>query len=119
MEIQVNINIRTIRIKVAPIDYPIKDIVGFADLDFIDENNKIVWAGRGYMIKAETLRGSYFKVCAPLYGSRNSSKARVAIIFSDKNFWKQIEKEILQEFHNLTGGKSPKDFYDMNIPDNL
>ena len=88
----------------------VKSIVGFVDLEIIDKDNKIIFKVRGYTIKVRSFGDNppIFVVDAPAF--RSGFRFKKSFIVEDKSLWFKLEKEILNEFNELTGGKTPNDY---------
>ena len=119
MEITIAIHLEKIRIKVTPAKNRIGDIVGFVQLDFIDDQNNIFVSGRGFTIRVKTFNNiSTFVADAPAY--KSGFKYRKSFIVDNIILWHDIEKSILEDFSNQTGGKKPEDYIAEDInPDDI
>lgn len=116
-----NFQISEIKIDITP--RVVKNIVGFIELDFLDEKNQIIFRVRGYTIRVKAFGDSepIFTVDAPAYGS--GFKMKKSFIIENKKLYFDLEKEILVEFRKLIGNKTPQDYLleqgEINIPDNF
>lgn len=109
MEIPISIHLEKIRVKVTPITRPIKDIVGFVEIEIEDNQGKVAFKVRGYTIKVKSFKSSpTFIVNAPAYKSGFSYKT--SFIIESKELWHEVEKIILREFQEINGGFSPQDY---------
>lgn len=119
MEITIATQIEKIIIHVTPAREKIGDIVGFVELQFIDDQNNTVFITRGYTIRVKSYNNiPTFSVTAPAYGSGH--KYRVSFIIENKSLWQDLVKKILDDFTNQTGGKKPEDYISEDInPDDI
>ena len=104
---------------VTPAKKRIREIVGFAELQFIDENGNVLIVGRGYTIKVKTFKNvPTFVVNAPAYKSGFGYKT--SFIVEDKSLWMNISNAILEDFRNQTGDLKPEDYISEDInPDDI
>ena len=119
MEIIISTQIEKVIINVSPAREKIGDIVGFVELQFIDDQNNIVFITRGYTIRVKTFNNApTFLVTAPAYGSKN--KYRTSFIIESKSLWHDLVKIILEDFRNQTGDKKPEDYIAEDVnPDDI
>lgn len=109
MKIPISIQLENIKAEVTPATRTIKDIVGFVELQIIDNQENIIFIGRGFTVKVKTFKNSpIFIVNAPAY--RSGYDYKTSFIIESKALWHEVEKAILKEFHEKTGGKSPEDY---------
>lgn len=109
MEIPISIHLEKIRVRVTPTTRPIKDIVGFVEIEIEDNQRKVAFKVKGYTIKVKTFRNSpTFIVNAPAYKSGYGHKT--SFIIESIALWHEVEKIILREFHEKNGGLSPQDY---------
>ena len=109
MKIPISIHLEKIVVKVAPTTRPIKDIVGFAEIEIEDNQGKVAFKVRGCTIKVKSFRNSpTFTVNAPAYKSGFGYKT--SFIIENVTLWHEVEKTILREFHEKNGGLSPEDY---------
>lgn len=97
----------------------IRDIVAFAELQFIDETGKILIAGRGYTIKVKTFKNTpTYVVNAPAY--KSGFVYKTSFIVDDKSLWNDISKAILEDFRDQTGDLKAEDYFSTFLnPDDL
>jgi len=91
-----------------------KDIIGFAEINFVDNEDNIIFIARGYTIKVKTFDFvPTFIVNAPAY--KSGFKYRTSFVVESKSLWRDITKEILADFSEQTGGKQPEDYFAENV----
>jgi len=122
MKIPIPIRLSKIDIQVKAVrdNKPLKDIVGFFEFIIFDEDDKPFIKVRGGTIKVKQFKesdGPVFTINAPAY--KSSFKYRTSFIFESKSLWKDVEKAVLEEFIEQTGGLTPQDFIieDINLDD--
>jgi hypothetical protein len=119
MEIVVPIQLNKIRITVTPATRRISDIIGFAVIEIIDAEENIIFIARGYTIRVKTFNDTpTFTVNAPAY--KSGFKYRTSFIVESKALWSDVQKVILEDFANQTGGLHPEDYITEEInPDDI
>ena len=124
MEIPIPIQLSKIEIQVKAVrdNKPFKDIVGFFELTIFDEDNKSFIKVRGGTIKVKQFDNPaepVFTINAPAY--KGSLGYRTSFVFESLSLWRDVEKAILEEFSQQTGGLTPKDYIteDIDIKDIL
>lgn len=109
MEITIATQIERVIIKVTPAREKIGDIVGFVELQFIDDQENTVFITRGYTIKVKIFDNvPKFLINAPAY--RSGSRYRTSFIIEKKSLWHDLVKAVLEDFSNQTGGIKPEDY---------
>jgi hypothetical protein len=113
MEIPIPIQLDKIDIQVKAVrdNKPLKDIVGFFEMTIFDGDNKPFIKVRGGTIKVKQFKKlpkPIFTVNAPAY--KSAMVYRTSFIIESKSLWRDIEKTILDDFFQQTGGLSPEDF---------
>ena len=109
MKIPISIQLENINVEVTPTKKVIKDIVGFVELQIIDNQGNVAFIVRGCTIKVKTFNNRpTFTVNAPAYKSGFGYKT--SFIIENKNLWFNTVEAILKEFREKTGGRSPEDY---------
>lgn len=113
MEIPIPIQLSKIDVQVTAVrdNKPLKDIVGFFELIFFDGDNKPLIKVRGCTVKVKQFKetdGPVFTINAPAY--RSSLKYRTSFFLENLSLWHDIEKIVLEELSQQTGGLTPKDY---------
>ncbi len=109
MKMQIDKQVKSLIITVTPAKSPIKDIVGFAELQLIDEWENTLFIVRGYTIRVKVFNNTpMFIVSAPAF--RSGLNFKQSFIVEDKSFWHIISGKIVDEFRELTGDKKPEDY---------
>lgn len=109
MEITIATQIEKVIIKVTPARGKIGDIVGFVEINFVDNENNLIFIVRGYTIRVKTFKDTpTFVVNAPAYPSGKTFRA--SFIIENKFLWRNLVKVILEDFGSQTGGLKPEDY---------
>ncbi len=109
--------IDSVLINVTPARNKIGEIVGFVELQFLDEQENVLIIGRGYTIRVKTFNNiPTFTVNAPAY--KSGFKYRISLIVEDKSLWMDITKAILKNFSEQTGGLKPEDYIPEEVDPN-
>lgn len=118
MEILTPIPLNKIKINVTPATRRIGEIIGFVEIDFLDEDENIIFIARGYTIRIKTFNDKpVFTVNAPAY--KSGFKYRASFIVESKALWSDIVKIVLEDFSNQNGGLHPADYIEevVNLDD--
>lgn len=119
MEITIATQIEKVIINVTPAREKIGEIVGFVEVNFVDNENNLIFIVRGYTIRVKIFKNTpTFVVSAPAY--RSGLKYRVSFVIDNKSLWHNLVKTILEDFSNQTGGLKPEDYIAKDIsPDEI
>ena len=113
MEIQMGIKITAMKIEVSLPKKQILDIVGFAEVQFLDKDGEPIFKVRGYTIKVKTFKDKpTFTVNAPAY--RSGFNYKTSFVVEEMPFWEKVKNGILNEFKEQTGDLNPEDYVVFN-----
>lgn len=109
MEISIPIQLEKIKAEVTPATRINTGLVGFVELQITDAQGNIIFIVRGCTIKVRIFNYKpTFTVNAPAYKSGFGYKT--SFVIENKQLWFAVEKAVLKEFSEKTGGKSPEDY---------
>ncbi len=117
MEIPLNITIEKAVIKVEKAK--VGNIIGFAEVHFIDNQRKIILKHKGFAIKLKKFSGlstPQISVDFPAFPSKrgkNGFMTSFIIENENNNLWRQIVEVILKEYAEVTGGISAKELQEL------
>ena len=98
-----------IKTEAEPATRNIGEIVGFAEVSICDGEETLFFA-RGYTVRVKKFgtKAPVFVVDAPAF--KSGYKWKKSFIVENKSLWKDISNQILHEFAEKNGGKTPEDY---------
>ena len=107
-EIKLKGSVIKIQIEVRVIE-PKTDIVAFVNLALLDNSDNPIFKVRGYTVKVKKFSNKpVFSINAPAF--RAGYGFMKSFIVDDKELWKVLQENIVDEVLRNNGGKKPSDY---------